>query len=187
MNNTRHYFHIILIACLVFILVVPLATFALMNHWPSGTLMAYLFWTSFAAMPLFIIVWLVYDHFSRSKKPSEPTLAFLQLLSCVLLMLLPPFNWIFTFPQLGLENNQILFVVLLLLNLLVFLFFLAINLYLLYADRHISQLREQSKAESCEVVTSDKAYENEDGSFKGSRLMSRYEKKQDEKKDPLEK
>lgn len=162
---------IFLIAFAVIASVVPLICFAALNWWPIEPLvLGIIYWVGVGVSLACAIVWALLQF----KGGKETSILYLQLILVGGIQLLPPVTLLFFLAPL-----EWIFIVPLILDILAYLAFaLVVVLTSRLANKAVETL-EKVKSEEAPIVDAEKTFNNEDGTFKGSRVKVNTPKKED--------
>lgn len=153
------------VALSVIVAAIPVILFAAVSAFPVEPLpLVILFWISFGAS---LACGIVYP-LTQLKGEKEVSILYLQLILTVAIQLSPLVTWLFFFVT-GDAVNWI-FVIPLIIDLLAYL---AYALIIALTSRLAGQAKatlEKIKSEQAEIVNPETTFNNEDGTFKGSRV-----------------
>lgn len=153
-----------ILVTLLFVLIpiIIFASFSCFPGWSKPTQI--IFWILFIICPLVNIGWVIYV---CVKPHSEITATLMQIVFNFALQVLPLVNLIFTvFPK----SWSWIVVFPLLIDLIVIVSYVIVMLFSSHWSKKVNNTMQRVQATSHTVVNQDTAFNNDDGSFKGSRL-----------------
>lgn len=144
--------------------IVPLICFAATGWWPSNHSagMGITFWILYGLGLLTTVIWCV----ASGIKNKETGITYLQLCWVVFLQFLAPITLLFAIAN----NFEWIFAIPLSLSVLIYIAFIIVVLISGVASDRMKATLQKTKSEQAPVVDADKTFNNEDGTFKGSRV-----------------
>lgn len=167
---------IITLAFVIIFAITPIIVFASLGKWPGVNFanvgMSITFWLVYGLAIFSGITWTIVNGLKARK---ETSIHYLQFSWTIGLQLLPGLTAIFFVAS----NSPVadwIFVIPLVIDLILFVIYGAIILTSNHLSKKMLLTQEKIKAESIEVVHPTKTFENEDGTFKGSRVKVNHDK-----------
>lgn len=152
---------------------IPIIFFAALGAWPVELPIAIIYYVSLGISLCVGIVWPLL--LLKCKGSDETSIIYLQLLLTMSVQFLPIVTWLFSLVP-G-EAKQWIFIFPLIIDLFGYLAYaLILALTTRLAHKAVATL-EQIKAEEAPVVNAEQTFNNEDGTFKGSRVKVNNNKK----------
>jgi Kef-type K+ transport system membrane component KefB len=174
MRQTSKTLRLVWLIIIIVTFVLPLLVFWGGNYWPSGTRISVLFWISYALCPSCSLGYLLRNYLRSRKEKDEPTSQIMTIVFLAGSFIIPLINFFFTFER---SDSTGWFVVLLIIDIILYAAMLIGLIYLGFASRQFRNTYKQCESKSDEVIKGTSDFENSDGSFHGSRIYDQTNKK----------